>query len=535
MTAPAPAAARPSLWTLGGALALAALVAAGLWISLHDCLAAWKAESDIFVSVALWRGVADHGLGFVRTWTYTEDNWLFSLVPAASALYAAFGASPRVTVLTGWLVFVVSVALTAALAARLAGRRAAAITGAVLLFAPYHALGAIGFLGYPISHGVSMAWGLAALLLAVWGVERGAYGPCLAAAALVFIDAVSDPWASAAIAGPLVLASGGLALANRRSRLGGCALALSVATALAFWAAYKHPFGTLRFLPRGHFQFGGPAAALTNLGFGARALAVMFNILPGANLEAPTTRIAALAGLAIVVGVAIGLTLWTLPRASPGRQLVGAVAILSLGAVAGLYLLGPANSGLYVGRFFPNLYFLGALLVAMAASAGWAAWPLPAKAALGAYLALFVLAGAASAPRLWTAPLEPSEPADAKALGALLQGHHLSYGYGPYWGASALAMDGLTDGAVTIRPVVFRNGRVARRPVEASSLWFAAGAEPSGARPFLVIRPDPEGCAAPATCEADARRQFGAPAERLAWGDAVVLVWSHPLAPLIDR
>ncbi|MDB5419571.1 MAG: glycosyltransferase, partial [Phenylobacterium sp.] len=115
-----------------------------------------------------------------------------------------------------------------------------------------------------------------------------------------------------------------------------------------------------------------------------------------------------------------------------------------------------------------------------------------------------------------------------------LQAHRLAYGYGPYWGANALAMEALTDGAVTIRPVVFQRGRVARRPVEASSLWFAPQAEPAGAPLFLVIRTDIEGCPALKACEAAARSQFGAPSERLVEGDAVVLVWRHPLAPLID-
>ncbi|MDB5492767.1 MAG: glycosyltransferase, partial [Phenylobacterium sp.] len=526
--------ARPRLQTLSGAAAVAALASAGLWISLHYCLVAWKTDPDIFVTVALWRGVREHGLGFLRSWTYTEDNWLFSLVPISSLFYSAFGATSRIAALVGWLFFVASVAMTAWLAAKLAGWRAAAITGCVLLFANYYALGHIGFLSYPITHNVSMAWGLAVLLLALWGVERQAYGPCIAAGLAVFVDAVSDPWASAAIAVPLVLASGGLAAVHRRTRLGAIALTLCLASALALWAAYKHPFGALHFLPRGHFQPGGWQAMLVNLRFGYRALAVMFNILPGGDLEAISTQVISVAALAAMVGASSLLVLWGLPRASAGRQLVGGVAVLSIGAVTTLYLLGPPASGLYVGRFFPNLYFFGALLVAMAAAERWRTGPWAAKAAVGAYAALFVASGAAMTPQLWTQPVPPSEPPAAKALGAFLQAHRLAYGYGPYWGANALAMEALTDGAVTIRPVVFQHGRVARRPVEASSLWFAPQAEPAGAPLFLVIRSDIEGCPALEACEAAARSQFGAPSERLVGGDAVVLVWRHPLAPLID-
>ncbi|THD74258.1 MAG: hypothetical protein E7812_18160 [Phenylobacterium sp.] len=525
---------RPRLAALAVALAGCALLAAGLWVSLHYCLAAWKAESDIFVTVELWRGVSEHGLGFVRSWGYTEDNWLFSLVPLTSLIYAVFDASPRVAVLTGWLVFLASVGLTGGLAARLSGWRTGLITAGVLLFAPYYALGPIGFLGYPISHNLSMAWGLLALFLALWGIERRAYGPCVAAALAVFIDTVSDPWAGAAIAGPLVLASAALAILNRRSRLGGCALALCLTTAAALWAAYKHPFGTLRFLPRGHLQLGGLHPALDNLRYGARALEVMFNIAPGGNLEAPAVQAISLAALAVILAAAGGLTLWSLRRATPGRQLIGGVAILSIGAVAALYVAGPANTGLYVGRFFPNLYFLGALLVAMMAGAGWRAWPWPAKAAIAAYAALFVLAGALSGPRYWTTPLETSEPAEKVALGGFLQAHQLTYGYGPYWGSGGLAMRSLTHGAVTIRPVVIANGRVARRPIETSRLWFTPQAEPPDGRPFLVVRAEPPEFPSLEAGETAARQQFGEAAERWVYGDSVILVWRRPLAPLID-
>jgi len=344
---------------------------------------------------------------------------------------------------------------------------------------------------------------------------------------------VSDPWASAAVGIPLVIASGALAVANRRTRLGGCALALCLAATLALWAAYTHPFGLLHFLPKGHFQLGGRHAVLVNLGFGIRALAVMFNVLPGANLDLPATQAISLAALAMLAGGAAVFTLLDIRRATAGRQLVGLVAILSIGAVAALYVLGPASTGLYVGRFFPNLYFLGALLVAMTAAARWRTWPWVVKGGVAAYAALFIGSGAAMAPQFWTTAIPPSEPPEARSLGEFLAAHKLTYGYGPYWGANALAMDALTKGAVTIRPVIFTPGRIAPRPGGTSSLWYAAGAEPKGASPFLVIRSDMEECPSPEICESASRRQFGAPAERLVHGDAVVLVWRRPLAPLL--
>lgn len=519
---------RPAARALAEACAWTALIAAGLWVSLHQALAAWQADPDIYVPVALWRGVREHGLGFVATWGHTEDNWVFSLLPLASAAYEAFGSGPRVAVLIGWAVFIVSVGLAAAIAGRLAGWRAAAVLGATLLFANYYALGPMGFLAYPVSHDVSMAWGLATLLLAVCAVEREAIAPGLAAGVLVLANAVSDPWASAAISAPLIATSGILAVLHRRTRLGRAALALFVACGLGAWAAYSHPLGLFRFLPRGHFHPGGLEALAANLGYGYRALAVMFEIVPGASLESPLVIGASFTALVLFVAAAAILALLGLRRAGPARQLVTGVAVLSLGAVTLLYLAGPANQGLYVGRFFANLYFLGPLLAVVAATAfAWPSWP------IAAYAVLFVLSGLAMTPRTWTGPLAPSGVRETEALGAFLQAHRLSYGYGPYWGVRALAMADLTGGAVTVRPVIFQNGRVEPRPAESSRLWYRLGAEPPANRPFLVVQRGPEACAAEDLCEAMARRQFGEPAERLVRGDALILVWDRPIAALI--
>jgi hypothetical protein len=168
-------------------------------------------------------------------------------------------------------------------------------------------------------------------------------------------------------------------------------------------------------------------------------------------------------------------------------------------------------------------------VVLAAREVAWTRWP------IAAYALLFAVSGLALTPRLWTGPLAASDAPEAQALGGFLKAQGLTYGYGPYWGSGALAMQDLTGGAVTIRPVTFRGGRIAPRPAETSRLWYAPGAEPQGVRPFLVIRTDAEECPSVPACEADARRQFGDPAERLVHGDAVILVWERPLAPRIAQ
>ena len=123
-------------------IAAAGLIAAGLWVSFSYCRAAWAPDSDSFNTVALWRGMLAHGPGFAATWRYTQDNWLLSLIPISSAVFAVFGPSAAAVLLLGWGFFLCSIVLAAWITFRLAGRRAAVALACVLLFASFPALGA---------------------------------------------------------------------------------------------------------------------------------------------------------------------------------------------------------------------------------------------------------------------------------------------------------------------------------------------------------------------------------------------------------
>jgi hypothetical protein len=92
-------------------------------------------------------------------------------------------------------------------------------------------------------------------------------------------------------------------------------------------------------------------------------------------------------------------------------------------------------------------------------------------------------------------------------------------------------MDWLTDGRVTIRPVSFQGGAIHRREAESSPFWYRpADAPPGLRRSFLVIVDDGETCPVVEDCVAQATRQFGPPAQRLAYRDAVILVWPRSIA-----
>lgn len=198
----------------------AAILIFGAWTSLRYSFGVWGPDADIAAQVVIWQGVLRHGFAFIENWSFTPDNWLFSLSPITALFYTVFGTSPMVVIGVGWLIFVASVGMTARLAHRIAGWRAAFPVAAVLLFSNISTLGNVGFLSYPVSHNISMAWVLLALLLAHHAVARPSAISAIWAGVCVFIDAVSDPWAGPAIALPLVVVSVCLAVLNWRSRKG---------------------------------------------------------------------------------------------------------------------------------------------------------------------------------------------------------------------------------------------------------------------------------------------------------------------------
>lgn len=522
---------RPSLVELAALL----LIGFGLFVSCRYAFGFWRADPDVFVTVQIWRGVRQFGPEFLTTWSYTQDNWLFSLIPFTSLLFEGFGAGLATAVFPGWMIFVSSVALTSWLAYRLAGLRVALVLAAVLLFANFWAIGRASFLGYPISHNLSMAWVLLTLVVAVRALERQSAIAAVAAAVLVFINLVSDPWAAVAIAGPLTAVSGVVAFLNRGTALGRIAALLSAATAIAFLLAYTRVFGLLSFLPKSHFRLADLDIMRLNLGWAQRSLGTTFNIIPGADLQTTPPRLFGALSAAVLIGWAMLLTAKDLVRAGVGRQLVAGVAVLSIVGMCVLFVVSRFPPDLGVGRFFPHVYYLGGLLVALVAAERWARWSLAPKAAITAYGALFVLAGVLSAPDVWMGQRKPAGHERALELAAVLQARGLSYGYGPFWGTDSLVMDTLTDGRVTIRPVSFMTGRVRRRPAQTSSLWYTPRAEPQGdQRRFVIAMNDGEECPVVETCVQAALRQFGPPTERFEHGEAVILVWPRPLAPQID-
>lgn len=510
----------------------------GAFIAMRYSLHLWHADPDVAVPVNLWRGVQRHGWSFASTWHHSPDNWLFSLVPLNALLLAISPHDPTLIVLTGWVIFIASVALSGVLMAQVSEGASGWRLAAVVSFANYQALGAAGFLSYPITHNISMLWALGALWLGAKAVEQSVLwrGALLVAATAfcLLANAVSDPWAGAAIVLPLALAaliSGALAWRELAGRI---ALVLGVVAGLVLLTAQTHVFGLLSFLPPSPFIFTSADGVMLNAGWGFRALAAMGGILPHANWDsAPVIVVNGVVTLA-VLAIAMIFSVLLLRRANVATRLVVGVCVVSIGAITGALLVGEWPRGLLMGRFFPNVYFFGAILVGFVIARLWRAWPATVKLAAGIYVALFVLAGAGSYPRVWMGVVAPRTNDDILAVSKVLEREGLTYGYGPYWGSYAISQEWLTHGRVIIRPVSFRDGVFRRRQAETSRYWYMRSDEPKGlSERFLVLVSDGEECPVMDDCVVQAARQFGLPTREVPFAGGRILVYDRPIWPYI--
>lgn len=524
------------------AFAIAGLLAFGLgaYVSLQYSRGLWHPDPDIAIPYVVWQGVRRHGLAFVTRWAYTPDNWLLSLFPLDVLLATLAPGHPGVIVLSGWLVFLLDCALAGVLlAAAGGGRRAAVWLAAALAFANVQALGAAGFLSYPVTHNISVAWGLGAIWLSARALKASGVwrvgGWLAAAGAALVVDGLSDPWSLAAFTLPLVLAGAVLAVQRWGKPDGRAGLALALAGLAAFVVSRTRAFGLVGFLPPSPLALATPEGVAQNAGWMFRALAAMGNLAPGTG-ETFTPGLV-VSGVMVIAGLAAAAALaLRLSRRAPGAErLVLLTAAASLGLVAGAFLAGQWPQGLFDGRYFGNAYFLGGVLAAWTLRRLWPDAGGLLRAGLAGLAVLFVAAGLASAPGRWLGRTPPRGEAEVRNLAGFLQAQGLHYGYGPYWGSYALSMEWITRGDVVVRPVTFAAGRVARRGTETSPFWYDGSDEPAAPERFLVVANDGEECPDPDRCVAEAVAQFGPPARTLAYGPLRVLVWRGPLFGRLGR
>ncbi len=526
---------RIKYFDLGVTIAVVLGIGIGLAQSLDLVFHLWGADSDIADPVLLWNGVHRDGLHFVTMWRYTQDNWLLSLMPIDAVLFAMFGDRPVVVLASGLLFFWVITLLVGILVGRDRGIKIGALTTMVLLFAGPPIIGNSGFLGYAVSHNISLVWGLTGLLLTTLWLDRprviflGAAGGCL------FIAAVSDPWADAAFVLPIALA--GLVLTievptiERRRFIAIVAMALVVGLLVQ-----TKLFGILWFLPRASHSLATLPGMVQNGAFAARYIAVFLNIIPGSFTNAaslpPTVAVIADCIVFIAIVVVCLVRLKNKAHTTSGRsRFIALTALVSiLGMLAALVITG-FQQGMITGRYLSNLFVFLPILLA-ASPIGVGRHVVFDRAIIVALGGLFIASGIASAGTVWTDGMLRTSLRGIPHMAAVLRSHGVRFGYGPYWWTQANATTWVTHGGLTIRPFDFNPnlGKFVPKPVQTLPAWYTKATiarEPS--RMALILSPSPGDCGAATTCMAAAVAQFGKPAQIVPYGPLTVLIYDHRL------
>ncbi len=186
------------------------LYALGLYISLKLTFAVSSLDSDVVQAWEIWNGVHQHGLAWIPSFIFTQDNWLFSLTPIYFLEFWIFGAAPNtcpeIFIVTGWGIFLGSIFLIGLIAHELNFKKSAYLLPIFFLFSGAYVYQS-GYLVYPVCHNISVFWGL----LTTWLLMRYIRAdtqvrPYIFLIFLInFINIFSDPWAEAAFSIPMGL------------------------------------------------------------------------------------------------------------------------------------------------------------------------------------------------------------------------------------------------------------------------------------------------------------------------------------------
>ncbi|NHO31702.1 hypothetical protein [Acetobacter fallax] len=498
-------------------------------MTFHDQFSLWSVDGDTLDPFVIMDGIRQYGVNFLYTWRYTQDNWVFSLLPGVAAL-TVLGFHPSLVVLSGWLIYIGSGILLTVLARLMIGRPGYLIA-IIYLFCDREARGWTGFLSSPVSHDVTLLWGLAALLCAWFAIARHG-GFAVLSAVLVTLASLSDPWGQAAVAGPV--AGGAFLVFLLKKEVRRRAAWLCAMMVLSVVVTGTRCFGFLDWLPQTAFQLGTWAGFNANLATWFKGTARILNIIPGYTGTSLATTLGVWSVFLFVLSAVLPF-LWRARQSISGAQwLVVGSMMLSCLCTSVLYVIGALPDTMNAARFFAVLVLFVPFLILFCLVQGRSWEGGFAKFASVAVLFLLPVSGLCSVPaQTWLRPVRVYMNGSDGFID-FLKSHDLVYGYGPYWGTNPPGVTWLSRGSVIMRPVQFDGaGSMRQRGAQVSPLWYDGDVSTRGRRFFVALVQDEENCSSLSLCRDALQKHFGTPAERLQYGAIQVLVWDQP-APRIE-
>jgi hypothetical protein len=502
----------------------------GLFLSLKVVSGSFGVEPDTSHSLMLWYGVNEHGLSWVKDWLFTQDNWLFSLVPVHFLEFWILGPKPSLVIITGWAIFVASTIAAGLIGLELKSKNSFYIIPVVLIFMGLYAHQS-GFVSYSTSHNITNLFGLLSTLAFIRWVKTKKWHLIALIFFLQVTGGLSDPWLIPAYTLPTALVAVILFFKSGKPQERKQYFWLFAAVAVSMVSIKTMFFGMLNFLPRMNFVIGDWGTINSNAVFLIKDLGGLFNLLPGAKTNFFVSSSVSLA--AILVLYVTGMRLVIPNGLAPPRLAFFSLVFFSTGGISLAFLISDVPAADYSARFLINILYLITVAVAVSFEENWHRTSILFKGFSITVVSLFMIAGFFSNLYLPKEPRFLIKSTEAHELIAFLTMNRLNYGYGPYWGSNANAVTILSNSQIRIRPVSFdkSSGRIifGNHP-ESSKRWYSTDDFPVNQKDFfVVVNDDGEECPIPQICINGLARQYGKPLRMLTYKNSLILVWNHPL------
>lgn len=501
----------------------------GLYSSLKVVLGSFGIEPDTVHSLMLWYGVNDFGLEWIKDWIFTQDNWLFSLVPIHFLEFWLFGANPALLITTGWLLFVGSTVAAGFIARQLSAKLSFYLIPVILIFAGLYAHKS-GLISYSTSHNITNLFGLlSTLALLKWCKLRRKH----LLAIIIFLNTaggLSDPWMLPSYTLPTGLVGIFMMLRGSSSQEKISGVILAVAMAVSALLVKSLMFGMLDFLPQMHFSVGDGETIKSNFFYLVNDLGRLLGILPDRYPNALLYN--AISILSIVALYTAGIWFSIRYTANSLPQVFFYLSSFSIAGISLALLISSEPATAISARFLINILYLSTISIAVSLEHNWRAIPLGWKAASITIAILFMVSGFLSTYHLLLKPGFSIKTNKHQDLMEFLTQENLNYGYGPYWSTAANAVTALSSSTIKLRPIQFDKNSgmpIFSMRAETSKQWYTTkDIPPSQNTFFVIVTYDAEECIVPTTCRKGLIKKYGQPERHLYYKGYEIMVWKKP-------
>lgn len=495
-------------------------------------------DPDMVHSVLVWQGVQANGLSWLNEWRFTQDNWLFSLIPFQALMVQLGGDALSTLVFSGWLIFFLAAVFSALIARELAGNLAAAITFTLLVW--INAYGHIeGFASYAVSHNITNLFGLITLWQLIRWVARPSWTNGILICLLQLMAGLSDPWLLPTFTLPMMLSLviSGLLCKERESFKVRAWLPLLLGLSAVFVLVNTGVFGAFAFMPSMHFSPGPLTTQIENLQTLIGNLGGLFGLLPplptaGTNWPETLIQYAGFSTLVIFGLFLCGAKEMASSSQSNRQHVFIGAALFSVLGICSAYVISNVLANVTSSRFVINVLYMVTITIVVSMVQRWPTMRLHSRLLIVGIGAFYLGTSIVSHQRFSAIGWYPQSDRAVNELIQTLDEHGLNYGYGQYHGSKSNAVSVITNGRIIIRPVTYDQvtGQIGFTHPQTAVRWFTSEDAPKDQKRFFVyLTRATQECPDFDQCRGALFRDFGQPAEAIPFEKGMIYVWNHPL------